>query len=319
MTATDATDAPDAPDAIDVRGLTKRFGSFTAVHDVSFRVETGAIVAVLGPNGAGKTTMIEILEGFQRTDGGEVRVLGADPAIGDRGWRARVGLVLQSTSLDPQLTVLEAVELHAALYPRPRPVDEVLAMVELSDDASTRIGVLSGGRQRRVDLALAMVGDPDMLFLDEPTTGLDPQARRRLWQAIRQLNASGTTILLTTHYLDEAQHLADRVIVLAAGRVIADATPDELRRRAGGATVRYPLPPGAPVHELPSVLADQVSDGVLTLRGDSGDVGGALEAVVVWARGHRLDLTGLEVGPPSLEEAYLALTGGAEPVPVRND
>jgi ABC-2 type transport system ATP-binding protein len=286
--------------AIDVRGLTKRFGQVTAVDDVSFQVEPGAVVAVLGENGAGKTTMIEILEGFQRADGGHVRVLGTDPAHGDRRWRSRIGLVLQSTSLDPQVTVLEAVELHAALYPRPRPVDELLAAVGLTEDADTRVGVLSGGRQRRVDLALGMVGHPDLLFLDEPTTGLDPQARRSLWAAIRQL---GTTVLLTTHYLDEAQQLADRVLVMSGGRVIADASPDELRARAGGATVRFPLPPSAPV--LPPALAAHASDGVLIMR---GDVGEALASIVGWAREHGLDLAGLEVGSPSLEEAYLALT-----------
>jgi ABC-2 type transport system ATP-binding protein len=289
--------------AIDVRGLTKRFGQVTAVHDVSFQVEPGTVVAVLGQNGAGKTTTIEILEGFQRADGGHVRVLGTDPAHGDRRWRSRIGLVLQSTSLDPQVTVLEAIELHAALYPRPRPVDELLAIVGLTQDADTRVGVLSGGRQRRVDLALGMAGHPDLLFLDEPTTGLDPQARRSLWAAIRRLNRRGTTVLLTTHYLDEAQHLADRVIVLSDGRVIADATPDELRARAGGATVRFPLPAGAPA--VPPDLAGHVSDGVLVMR---GDVGEALAAIVAWARAHGLDLSGLEVGSPSLEEAYLALT-----------
>jgi ABC-2 type transport system ATP-binding protein len=289
--------------AIDVRGLTKRFGPVTAVHDVGFQVEAGAVVAVLGQNGAGKTTTIEILEGFQRADGGQVRVLGTDPAQADRRWRARIGLVLQSTSLDPQVTVLEAVELHAALYPNPRPVDEMLAVVGLTDDADTRVGVLSGGRQRRVDLALGMVGNPDLLFLDEPTTGLDPQARRSLWAAIRELNRSGTTILLTTHYLDEAQQLADRVIVMAEGRVIADATPDQLRARAGGATVRFPLPPSVPV---PADLAEHVQDGVLVMR---GDVSEALAAIVGWARAQDVDLQGLEVGAPSLEEAYLALTG----------
>ncbi|TDP90477.1 ABC transporter ATP-binding protein [Labedaea rhizosphaerae] len=288
--------------AIDVRGLTKRFGPVTAVHDVGFQVEAGAVVAVLGQNGAGKTTTIEILEGFQRADGGHVRVLGTDPAQADRRWRSRIGLVLQSTSLDPQVTVLEAVELHAALYPNPRPVDEMLAVVGLTDDADTRIGVLSGGRQRRVDLALGMVGRPDLLFLDEPTTGLDPQARRSLWAAIRELNRSGTTILLTTHYLDEAQQLADRVIVMSEGRVIADATPDQLRARAGGAAVRFPLPPSVSV---PPALARHVQDGVLVMR---GDVGEALAAIVGWARAQGVDLQGLEVGAPSLEEAYLALT-----------
>ncbi|HXP54374.1 MAG TPA: ABC transporter ATP-binding protein, partial [Streptosporangiaceae bacterium] len=197
--------------AIVVEHLTKRFGDLIAVRNVSFDVPAGQVVAVLGPNGAGKTTLIEILEGFQAPDGGRVRVLGTDPRAGGRAgqaWRARIGLVLQSTSLDRQLTVGEAVRLYGSLFERPVPVAEVLDLIGLAREAGTRIGALSGGQQRRVDLGLAVIGRPEVLFLDEPTTGLDPQARRGLWTVIQQLAATGTTVLMTTHYLDEAQRLA---------------------------------------------------------------------------------------------------------------
>jgi ABC-2 type transport system ATP-binding protein len=202
-----------------------RFGDRVALQGVSFAVERGEIVALLGPNGAGKTTTVEILEGFLAPSEGFVRVLGADPRRGDR---SRVGVVMQSTSLDAQLTVREAVTAFAAAYPSPRPVAEVLELVDLAEDARTRIGRLSGGRQRRVDLALGIVGRPEVLFLDEPTTGLDPAARRRTWDAVARLRADGATVLLTTHHMEEAERLADRLIVLAGGRVVADAAPAAL-------------------------------------------------------------------------------------------
>ncbi|MGD0238705.1 MAG: ABC transporter ATP-binding protein [Streptosporangiaceae bacterium] len=293
--------------AIEVDGLVKRFGGFTAVAGVSFTAAPGQVTALLGPNGAGKTTTIEILEGFQGATAGTVRVLGTDPRAGGRAgraWRARIGLVLQSTSLDEQLTVTEALTVFGGLYPSPQRVGEVLDAIDLADDARTRIGALSGGQRRRVDLGIAIIGRPEMLFLDEPTTGLDPEARRRLWAVIENLTAGGSTVLLTTHYLDEAQHLARRVIVLADGRVAADATPDELRAMGGAPVIRYRLPAEAP--ELPAELAKHVTDGQLTLP--SADVTGDLARLTGWARDNFVDLTGLEVGPPSLEDAYLALT-----------
>jgi len=198
--------------AIIVKDLVKRFGGFTAVENVSFEVASGQVTAVLGPNGAGKTTTIEILEGFQAPTAGTVRVLDADPRTAGRAWRARIGLVLQTTSLDAQLTVTEALTMFGALYPQPRRIAEILELIDLASDARTRIGALSGGQRRRVDLGLAIIGQPEMLFLDEPTTGLDPEARRRLWSVIENLTAAGTTVLLTTHYLDEAQYLAHRVM-----------------------------------------------------------------------------------------------------------
>ena len=297
--------------AIVVEDLVKRYGGFTAVEDVSFTAAAGEVTAVLGPNGAGKTTTIEIMEGFQAPTGGAVRVLGTDPRTrgsAGRAWRARIGLVLQSTSLDAQLTVTEALTLFGTLYPDRRRVEEVLDVIDMTADARTRIGALSGGQRRRVDLGIAIIGQPEMLFLDEPTTGLDPEARRRLWSVIENLTAGGTTVLLTTHYLDEAQRLARRVIVLAEGRVVANASPDKLRTMGGAPVIRYRLPVAAP--ELPARLAAHVEDGELTLP--SADVTVDLALLVGWARANRVDLTGLEVGSPSLEDAYLALTSEKE-------
>jgi ABC-2 type transport system ATP-binding protein len=294
--------------AIVVENLVKRYGGFTAVRDVSFTAPAGQVTALLGPNGAGKTTTIEILEGFQAPTAGTVRVLGADPRAGGpagRAWRARIGLVLQSTSLDDQLTVTEALTVFGGLYPARRQVAEILDQIDMTGDARTRIGALSGGQRRRVDLGIAIIGQPEMLFLDEPTTGLDPEARRRLWSVIEKLTAGGTTVLLTTHYLDEAQYLARQVVVLADGTVVADATPDQLRAMGGVPVIRYRLPASAPA--LPEALAEHVHGDELELP--SADVTGDLALLADWARGNYVDLTGLEVGPPSLEDAYLALTG----------
>ena len=298
--------------AIEVEHLTKRFGDLVAVRDVSFDVPAGQVVAVLGSNGAGKTTLVEILEGFQAPDGGRVRVLGTDPRAGGRAgqaWRARIGLVLQSTSLDPQLTVGEAVRLYGSLFARPVPPTEVFGLIGLAAEAGTRIGALSGGQQRRVDLGLAVIGRPEVLFLDEPTTGLDPQARRGLWTVIQRLAATGTTVLMTTHYLDEAQRLAGRVIVLGDGQLTADATPDQLRARGGTPVIRLPLPSGTGPDDLPAGLARHVDAARGELSLPSADLTGDLATLVAWARSRDVDLTGLEVGSPSLEDAYLTLTG----------
>lgn len=307
--------------AVTVEHLVKRYGSCTAVRDISFDAGAGQVTALLGPNGAGKSTIIEILAGLLAPSSGTVRVLGADPRPGQggrpgRAWRARLGVVLQSASVDPQLTVAEALRLFARLYPRPLPVAEVLDVIGLAAGGSARIGTLSGGQRRRVDLGLGIIGRPDLLFLDEPTTGLDPEARRALWKAIENLTAGGTTVLLTTHYLDEAQQLASRLIVLAAGRIVADASPDQLRSRGNARTaIRLPLPSGVPVDELPPRLAGHADTGRGHLLVRTADVPGDLQALISWARRNRLDLAGLEVGPPSLEEAYLALTGESVPPP----
>jgi ABC-2 type transport system ATP-binding protein len=295
--------------AITVSNLVKRYGAYPAVNGVSFDVPPGQVTALLGPNGAGKTTTIEILEGFQAPTSGKVRVLGTDPRHAGRDWRARIGLVLQATSLDAQLTVTEALSLFGSLYASPRRVGEVLDLVDVKEDARTKIGALSGGQRRRVDLGIAIIGKPEVLFLDEPTTGLDPEARRRLWTVIENLTAAGATVLLTTHYLDEAQHLAAKVVVLADGRVAADATPDELRAMGGVPVIRYRLPAGAP--ELPAELMPHLDTANNELTLPSADVTADLGTLVAWARGSHVDLTGLEVGSPSLEDAYLAITGAA--------
>jgi ABC-2 type transport system ATP-binding protein len=291
--------------AIAVDLVSRRFGDVLAVDDVSFSVRQGEIVALLGPNGAGKTTTIELLEGYLAPSSGRVSVLGVDPRTGDAAWRARIGLVMQSTSLDAQLTVREELDAFARAYPPARAVDEVLRLIDLEDAAATRIGRLSGGQQRRVDLGLGIVGRPDVLFLDEPTTGLDPAARRRIWNVIETLARDGTTVLLTTHYLEEAEQLADRLLVLAGGRLVADATPDELRAAAEETVVRFPLGDGV---ALPDELAAFVDPERHELVARTRHPEPLLRALLDWASAQRVDLTGLEVGPPSLENAYVELT-----------
>jgi ABC-2 type transport system ATP-binding protein len=294
--------------AISVSGLAKSYGGRAALMDVGFEVEAGETVAILGPNGAGKTTTVEILEGFRSRDGGRVSVLGEDPQAAGLSWRARLGLVLQATSLDEQLTVEEALRLYAGMYPRPREVGEVLDLIGLTEQAKARIGTLSGGQQRRVDLGLGIVGDPELLFLDEPTTGFDPAARRAAWETIEQLCAGGMTVVLTTHYLEEAERLADRVILVVGGRVVADAPPDEVGRLAGRASIiRFPVPGGA---ALPVALAGEavLEDGWATLRTD--DLTRTLGELLDWARKREVDLDRLTVGRPTLEDAYMALTAG---------
>jgi ABC-2 type transport system ATP-binding protein len=295
--------------AVVTEGLTKMYGDLAALNGVSFEVPDGQCVAMLGPNGAGKTTTIEILEGFLAPTGGSARVLGSDPRRGGRGWRARIGLVMQSTSLDGELSVRDLLATFGAQYPNPLAVPEALEMVGLADEADIQFGTLSGGQQRRVDVAVGIIGRPEILFLDEPTTGLDPEARRHLWAGIENLVATGMTVLLTTHYMEEASQLADRLIVISEGEILADTTPGELRSRGGQVVVRCPLPPSAPVGSLPARLADGFDHErpAITVRTD--DVTAVLRDLIGWADAHHLDLDGLEVGPPSLEDAYLAITG----------
>ncbi len=295
--------------AISVSGLTKSYGDHVALVDVGFEVEAGETVAILGPNGAGKTTTVEILEGFRRRSGGRVSVLGEDPGEAGRSWRARIGLVLQATSLDEQLTVREELSLYAGIYPDPRSVVEVMDLVGLADEADRRIGDLSGGQKRRVDLGLGIIGDPELLFLDEPTTGLDPAARRAAWETVGRLCAGGMTVVLTTHYLEEAEKLADRVVVVAGGKVVADAPPGEVGALAGRRSlVRFPVPEGA---GLPAgmVGATTLQDGWATVRTD--DLAFVLGELLDWAREREVDLNRLTVSQPTLEDAYLALTTGA--------
>jgi ABC-2 type transport system ATP-binding protein len=295
--------------AVAVETLTKRFGDFAAVDEVSFEVLEGQVLAVLGPNGAGKTTTLEILEGFVTATSGTVRVLDSDPRRGGRVWRSRIGLVLQSTSLDPELTVEATLALYGSLYPRAWRVSEMLELIDLTEDAQTRVGVLSGGQRRRVDVAIGIIGRPEVLFLDEPTTGLDPEARRHMWAAVKRLTQTGTTCLLTTHYIDEADHLADRVIVLADGRVVTDTTPEAMRTQSGPSTIRCPLPPGVKAADLPETLARHLDPDTQALEISSDDLTGSLRELLAWADQHHHQLTGLQVGPPSLEDAYLTAIG----------
>ncbi len=303
--------SPRTDIAIAVRGLTKSYGSFAALRGIDFEVRRGEVLAVLGPNGAGKTTAVEILEGYRDRDAGEVSVLGFDPAGRDRSLRARMGIVLQECAVDPYLTVTEALEQRAHLYEESRAVDEVIELVGLGEKARSRVKVLSGGQQRRLDLGLALVGNPELIFLDEPTTGFDPSARREAWDVVRDLCAEGRTVVLTTHYMDEAQALADTVVVLAAGRIVAAGTPDTLGGRDHGvSTVRFVLPEGSTADELP--LPDGVEAVVRNgfVEFAVPEPTPALHDLTAWALARGEGLAGLTVVRPSLEDVYLALTGG---------
>ncbi len=280
---------------IEVSDLRKSYGNVDALRGISFSVERGQVFGLLGPNGAGKTTTVEILEGYRRRSGGEVRVLGQDPEQRDRGLQERVGIVLQSCGFYTRATVREAVEHFAKAYPKPRNPAETIALVGLEDKADARTKALSGGQQRRLDLALALVGDPELVFLDEPTTGFDPAARRIAWDVVRRLKELEKTVLLTTHYLDEAQELADRVAIVKDGLVVAEGPPDELRPGTAGYRVSY-LSQGRRVEHQ----TDDPTDLLHRLTRDA------------LARGERLE--GLEVARPTLEEVYLELTQEADSV-----
>ncbi len=296
--------------AISVRGLRKRYGDAEVVGGVDFDVATGEVFGFLGPNGAGKTTTIEILEGYRSRTEGEVSVLGTDPAHPTAAWRERLGLVLQECELDPLLTVSETLRLFSSFYRSPRPVAETVAMVGLEDKRDARAGTLSGGQRRRLDVAVALVGRPELVFLDEPTTGFDPSARREAWTMIEGLKAAGTTVFLTTHYLDEAQHLADRVAILCAGTIVASGRPGELGREGRMSLISFRLPDGIHAEEVGRRVrgADVESAGSLvTLR--AHDAQEALWRLTNWAHESHLHLDGLEVRRPSLEDAFLELTG----------
>jgi len=275
--------------AVRVAGLRKSYAAHEAVRGIDFEIGAGEVFGLLGPNGAGKTTTIEILEGYRKRDAGDVEVLGEDPQHAGRRWRERVGVVLQSSSLYPNLTVRESLSVFGGYYSKPRDPDEVIGIVGLTEKAGARCRTLSGGQKRRLDLGLALVGNPELLFLDEPTTGFDPGARRTAWETIRNLRSLGTTILLTTHYLDEAEQLADRVAVLREGRIVREGSPAELTggsaeteirfRRNGEAVVGQTTEPTRRLHELTAEALE---------RGE--------------------ELEGLEVRRPTLEDVYLELT-----------
>ena len=297
--------------AVAVRGLTKSYGSVRAVRGVSFEVAAGEVFALLGPNGAGKSTTVEILEGHRSADSGEVSVLGFDPARGGREFRDRIGIVLQETTVDTsEVTVAEALDTFGAAYRRPRDRDEVIELVGLEGKTNARLKSLSGGQQRRIDMALGLIGDPDLLFLDEPTTGFDPEARRAAWEMIRGLRSLGRTIILTTHYMEEAERLADRVAVLLDGRIAACDSPAQLQRdERSTSTVRFRLPAGTGPADLPAAVAAVVDvDGDVAVV--STDRPTALLADLTgWAAGRGVELAELAVNPPSLEDAYLQLIG----------
>ncbi len=296
---------------IEVRGLTKSYGDVPAVRGIDLTVEHGQIFALLGPNGAGKTTTVEILEGYRSRDDGTVKVLGYDPARQRKRLKSQIGIVLQSSGMDPYLTVSEIIAMYAGFYPRPRPVDEVIELVGLEAKRDARVLKLSGGQQRRLDVALALVGDPDLLFLDEPTTGFDPSARHEAWEAIKNLAVLGKTVLLTTHYMDEAQYLADQVAVISNGLIVAEGPPATIGNRdRARARIRYRLTDDA---VPPADLAGPPGpDGLTELVPD--DLTTALHRLTGWALEQHVALTGLEVIRPSLEDVYLELTGGpAEP------
>ncbi|MCU1354153.1 MAG: transporter [Acidimicrobiales bacterium] len=301
--------------AIEVEGLRKSYGSFEAVRGISFSVDEGEVVAVLGPNGAGKTSTVEILEGYRRRDAGRVCVLGADPADAGLDFRQDIGIVLQSCGVDRYLTVREVLAMYAEPYRHPRRIDEVLAVVGLEEKADSRVKTLSGGQQRRLDLALGLVGDPQLVFLDEPTTGFDPSARRQAWDVVRNLCRLGKTVLLTTHAMDEAQALADRVIVIVGGEIVAEGRPDEIGGRADAdAQIRFTLPAGVSATDLP-VPAVAEADG--SARVDAREPTAVLHQLTSWALGRGEELANLTVSRPSLEDVYLRLTADEpeEPTP----
>ena len=297
---------------ISVRGLRKSYGELEALRGIDLDVARGEIFAFLGPNGAGKTTAISVLEGYLERDAGEVEVLGEDPASAGRDWRGRVGFVLQECRMEALLTVRETLEMYAGYYEHPRDVAETIELVGLTDKADDRTGRLSGGQQRRLDVAVALVGDADLLFLDEPTTGFDPTARRAAWQVIEGLRELGKTVMLTTHYMDEAQALADRVAVIASGRIIAAGTPDDLGgRRDAECVISFELP-GRDSATVQAAVAGEWSrtNGRLSLR--TGDPTRSLHELTGWALDNGIGLEGLEVTRPSLEDVYLELTAAEE-------
>ena len=295
---------------IEVRGLRKCYGSVEAVAGVDLEVYAGEVFAFLGPNGAGKTTTVEILEGYRHRTAGDASVLGADPAKAGREWRARIGVVLQEAEPEAELTAEECLSMYAGYYARPRPVAETLDLVGLTDHRATRCARMSGGQRRRLDVALALIGDPELIFLDEPTTGFDPAARQSLWAIFAGLRDLGKTIFLTTHYMEEAEELADRIAVLAAGRIVAQGSPATLGGRDTEASViSFTLPPGVPVTDLPPAVAARVTrtaGGHLQVEATSP--GPLLAELGSWAEAHHLDLLDLQVHRHTLEDIYLQLT-----------
>jgi len=302
---------PSGEPVIRVRGLQMSYGGVQAVAGIDLEVYPGEVFAFLGPNGAGKTTTVEILEGYRRRTGGDVRVLGVDPAGAGGDWRARIGVVLQESAPEAELTVHECVARYAGYYPHPRSVPETLALVGLDGRPGLRCRRLSGGQRRRLDVALALIGDPELVFLDEPTTGFDPAARRATWDVIAGLRDLGKTIFLTTHYMEEAEYLADRIAVIAAGRIVAEGTTTSLGGRdLKASAISFTLPDGVPAADLPPAVTACLTghaDGRARVSATSPLP--LLGALAAWAHARQVDLPDLQVIRPTLEEIYLQLTG----------
>ena len=302
--------ASDGP-AIVVQDLRKSYADFEAVRGISFEVHRGEVFALLGPNGAGKTTTLEVLEGFRERTSGTVSVLGLDPTGQPAALRSRVGIVLQDTAVEAYLTVREVLERTSGYYADPRGVGEVIDLVGLEEKTEERVKSLSGGQQRRLDVALGIIGRPELVFLDEPTTGFDPSARRESWELVRNLAGTGTTVILTTHYMDEAQTLANRLAIIAAGQIVAEGTPESLGGRdTAAAHIRFQLPEGVTVGELPDPPESVSPAGAVVLRTE--DELRVLHRLTGWALDRGVDLAGLSVDRPSLEDVYLELTRAAE-------
>jgi ABC-2 type transport system ATP-binding protein len=296
-------------DVITVRDLRMTYGHYEAVRGIDLDVAHGEVFAFLGPNGAGKTSTVEILEGFRTRTGGEVRVLGEDPAKAGSAWRARVGVVLQESAPEAWLTVRECVTMYAGYYPNPLPVGRALELVGLTAKADGRCDRLSGGQLRRLDMALALIGDPELIFLDEPTTGFDPAARHTAWDVIAGLRELGKTIFLTTHYMDEAEALADQIMIIAAGKIVASGTPATIGGRATAATtVSFTLPDGVAIGDLPALPAPVTAGRGGTVEILHDQPVPVLHTLTTWALQHGYPLTDLTAHRPTLEEIYLRLT-----------
>ena len=300
----------DSSPTIEVRGLWKSYSDVEAVRGIDLSVSRGEVFALLGPNGAGKTTTVEILEGHRSRTAGEVSVLGHDPGLNNRALKQRIGIVLQTTGVEPYLTVQETIDLFRGYYPNPLPLEEVLDVIDLRKQRRTPVRKLSGGQQRRLDVAIGLAGDPELLFLDEPTTGLDPAARRGAWEMVDNLRSLGKTVVLTTHYMDEAEHLADRVAIIVQGEIVAEGTPGELMHRSGSTMIRFKTRPGADVPPEDLGAESTGDDGRYAIT--TGTPTSSLHRLTGWALERGVDLEELVVSTPTLEDVFIELVGATE-------